>query len=234
MTQIRIHSCVPFADAIYWSLRLSGLSLQALAHDRRYDQAYLAWEQVRQRTNPFFDPGTGFEGYLIGLCDSPEQALERLLGTMHGVLDGIARCHPRQYAKQNTLMKTLTGEKYDAAMVDLWSTWLGVVLAKLRCNLFHNKAGDKFRSRTYQLVGGLPPIQYQEVHQHIEQDYCLCAGCSNSRLHVGLPDLNGHDQEAWLVALHLGRFGHPLVRQLLTHSLTGANYPLPRFYRLEI
>ena len=93
---------------------------------------------------------------------------------------------------------------------------LGAALAKLRCNVRQNRRTERFQTETYYIVNRLPTISYRVEDSTIEQEY-LIGFCTapGSRVHITLQSLKPSEQEAWLVATMIGRFGHPLVRQYL-------------------
>ena len=210
---------VPFGDYLVWWLA-SGQSptippVSQLSH--QFDQRYLAWETVRLARNPFFENGTGFEGYWVGQTGSAEEALDQLLRVGRGALDSQARLYRYQYRFRRTLMKTLYGESADLDALAEWSITLGAILGRLRCNLHRNPQADTFRRETYRLVEGLPPIHYQTVGDDLQQVYEVRDAYhpSQPRLLVDPRQLRTTDQEAWQVAAALGKFGHPLVREVL-------------------
>jgi hypothetical protein len=132
------------------------------------------------------------------------------------MLENITRLHRSDYRFQSRLMKALTGELYDPQAMYEWSGQFGAALARLRSHLHQNHEADVFHAETYRIVDRLPMIVYHEsetaIEQHYEIGHCSASG---ARLHVGLGDVKPTQQEAWLVAQYIGRFGHPLVRQFL-------------------
>ncbi len=214
---LTIDSRVPFADAIAAWHQIHGIPLGTLIHDsRRYEPAYLAWETVRRARNPFFRQGTGFEGYFVGHCRSPEEALERILGTSKDILASIARYHPHDYAHRSRLMKALTEEHTDPRVMAEWSAILGATLARLRANVRRSPQAETFQGHTYKIVSQLPSMVYVPQHYQIEQIYRIGSDdVPGPKLDVSLNSLKPSDQDAWLVAAFIGKFGHPLVREFL-------------------
>jgi hypothetical protein len=206
-------------------MEAAGLPLRTLIRDHRYDESYLAWEVVRLCSNPFFDHGTGFEGYLVGTCPTPEAALADLLAIMRGILDSITRRYRLEYGLRRRLMHTLFGDLTDREGIEIWSTWLGITLARLRCNLLYNPPALAFRNETYRTVTTLKPIRYQQAFHSIEQEYEVKGEPPQRRLAIGWIDLPERDQEAWAMALVLGRFGHPLLRQVVANNWMQTLYP---------
>ncbi len=219
---LKIDSIVPFSDCIYWQLLMNHeqTPTSLLAESHQYDHPYLAWETVRRRRNPYFESGTGFEGYLVGICHSPDEALEQILAISRGMLIGIARLYRFEYGFRSKLRQTLSGEASDPKAIAEWSAQLGAALARLRCNLFHNREADAFREETYQVVSGLPPIDYHAVNHAFRQVYSVdCQHIPNTvKMVINAQQLPTADQEAWLVAQAIGKFGHPLVREFLRAS----------------
>src|SRR5262249_11050633 len=126
----------------------------------QFERQYLAWETVRQGGNPFFENGTGFEGYFIGCCHAPSEALTQLLSLGHQILTNISRLHRFEYQFQSRLHKTLMGELEDLRAMSEWSDEFGATLARLRCKVLCNKDAQRFQSATKQIVDRLPPITY--------------------------------------------------------------------------
>ncbi|MCC7449736.1 MAG: hypothetical protein IT324_20115 [Anaerolineae bacterium] len=219
---LKVDSVVPFSDRIYWRLYLNNRQSPArlLEESHQYDYPYLAWETVRKRRNPFFEQGTGFEGYFVGICHSPDEMLARILSISRGMLVSIARLYRYEYSFQSKLRKTLNGESSDPKAMAEWSAQLGATLARLRCNLLHNQNADAFRDETYRIVSGLPPIDYHATDHALRQVYCVdTLHVPNTvKIIVNLQQLPDADQEAWQVAQAIGKFGHPLVREYLHYS----------------
>lgn len=207
---------VPFADYLYGWLRLNDLKVaDFIERSRRYEPPFRSWEIVRLNRNPFFETGTGFEGYYIGICGSTAEVLEAVIKISHEILDRIARQFRMEYGFKSRLMRTLIGERQDPKAIDIWSCELGAVIAKLRCNLHHNREADLFRIETYRMMTTLPPIAYKENAGRITQTYSLGFPAYHQKPAVTMETLKPADQDAWLVAWSIGRFGHPLVRQYL-------------------
>lgn len=217
---LEINSQVPFAAPIYWRIQLSSLELDHLVKlSRQYETPYLAWETVRRARNPFFENGTGFEGYFIGFCHSPDEALAAIVRTGQEILDRIWRLHGKDYRFKSRMMKTLSADESDRRTMHEWSAQLGATLGRLRCNIRQNHAATAFQEETYRTVYRLPMIVYEEYDATIEQRYLIgSARASGSRVRIGLTDLKPSDQDAWRVAQYIGRFGHPLVRQFLRET----------------
>lgn len=213
---LEVTNIVPCANIIYWYLRVHDLPLEKLAN-RHYEAPYLAWQIVRKVRNPFFTNGTGFEGYLVGYCDTFEDVLETLLKTGHDILAAIARAYRLEYGFRAKLMKTLTGEICNLDAIQIWCAYLGVSVARLRCNLLHNKIGRKFHEETYRLVTHHPDIHYQIIDHRIMQNYMIESGYMKGDPVVDIPitQLKPSDQDAWQVIQSIGKFGHPLIRHLL-------------------
>jgi hypothetical protein len=213
-----IKSKVPYDTSIYGWLRLHDLSSDWLVQQsRRYERAYLAWETVRQVRNPFFNVGTGFEGYFVGILQSTEEMVAQLLKIGHGMLMSNCRLYGHQYTFKAKLMKALHGELNDPRATDVWSASLGATLGKLRCNIYYNYEVYRFQNETYWAVNRLPFINYTQCEHRIEQEYTLARFKDDclSKPDFCLDMLNPSDYDAGLVALMIGRFGHPLVRAYL-------------------
>lgn len=217
---IEVRSEVPFGRILYATLRLKDQPLDKLAHHGQMESHYLAWETVRKGINPFFQKGTGFEGYLVGRCSNPEAALEAIIAANQHILDAITRLYRFQYGFRSRLMKTLTQDASDPEAIHVWSAYLGAELGKLRVLIFHNREAETFQSHTYQIVRALPPMVYHEVAEDVTQTYMIGARDESGigRLLVTLSMLKPSQQDAWLVAENIGEFGHPLVRQMLDHG----------------
>jgi len=224
---LTIDSQVPFDVEIAAWQQIHGIRLGSLIHEsRRFEPAYLAWETVRRSRNPFFLRGTGFEGYFVGLCHSPEEALERILNTSKDILAGIIRYHHHNYLYQSRLMKALTEDNTDAQVIAEWSAILGATLARLRTYVRRSPKAGSFHESTYKIVSQLPPMTYVpkvcpvEQSPRIEQIYHVGRGgdLPGARLEISLNSLKPADQDAWLVAAFIGKFGHPLVREFLRQA----------------
>lgn len=191
-----------------------------IEHSRHYDRAYLAWELVRRKRNPFFLEGTGFEGYLIGAANSPDEALHHVLRIGEGMLRTMLALHRNDPRFRSRLMKALNGELDDPEAIEEWSAQLGATLARLRVNLNNNPQADAFHDSTYRLVGALPPIAYHEGDDSLKQTYVLASGQTPDGLRVSVDPraLKPSEQDAWMVVNGVGRFGHPLVRQYVESS----------------
>lgn len=215
----RVEGEVPFGDFLLsWLAQRpwrSTLPVSQLSH--QFDRRYLAWETVRLARNPFFEKGTGFEGYWVGDAASAEDALDRLLQLGRGALDSQTRLYRYQYSFRRRLMQALQGDSTDIDALAEWSITLGAILGRLRCTLHRNQVADAFRRETYRQVEGLPPIQYLEVGDDLQQMYELrdADHPGQPRLLVDPAHLRTTDQDAWRVAAALGKFGHPLVREVL-------------------
>ena len=213
-----IDSEVPFGRVLYSRLYISDLKLDKLVRHDSIERHYLAWENVRKQTNPFFQTGTGFEGYLVGRCPTSEAALETILQVSQNILDAIARLYHSQYHFQAQLMRTLTREAIEPAAIPIWSGYLGSELGKLRVQMISNKEAQAFRAHTYNLVRNLPPVTYRELEEAVFQSYALqgeSSSSSSNKMIVTPQSLPPGKHEAWLVAANIGEFGHPLVRQIL-------------------
>lgn len=217
---IEVRSEVPFGRILYAALRLKDQPLDKLAQHGQMESHYLAWETVRKGTNPFFQKGTGFEGYLVGRCPNPEAALEAIIAANQHILDSITRLYRFEYQFRSRLMKTLTQDAADPEAIHVWSAHLGAELGKLRVLIFHNREAEAFQAHTYQIVRALPPMEYHAAAEAVTQTYRIGASSENGagRLLVTLPMLKPSQQDAWLVAENIGEFGHPLVRQMLDHG----------------
>lgn len=221
-----IDSEVPFGGAIWLELRLHELNLATLPAKGPVEQRYLAWETVRKKTNPYFTEGTGFEGYLVGLCPDAEAALLAILKSSQRILDAIARLYRFSGCFKTRLMQTLARESSDQESVHIWSAYLGAELGRLRVNVPRNKAAILFQAHTYRIVSVLPPIAYQQTQRDVLQHYAVGyvdeaptgPVVSNGRITVSPGVLNLSQREAWLVAVNIGEFGHPLVRRYLDHG----------------
>jgi len=215
---LTIESKVPHDSVLYGWLRLHDMPLDNLVQQsHRYERAYLAWETVRRVRSPFFKVGTGFEGYFVGIYQTPEEMLNQLLKIGHEMLTSNCRLYRHQYTFKAKLMKTLRGELNDPRAIDIWSTLLGATLGKLRCNLHRNYKTYLFQNETYWTVNRLPFIKYVQCEYHIEQEYILAPFKSDC---VSKPDfclniLKPSDYDAGLAVSMIGCFGHPLIRAYL-------------------
>ncbi len=217
MSRMRIDSEVPFGKTLFAWLHFHHTHCANIANRNHIEKQYLAWETVRLQTNPYFLKGTGFEGYFVGLCPTPEAALEAILATNQGILDAIARLYRYDYGLRQRLMRALMREIGDPKLIHIWSAYLGAALGKLRCQVSTSNEAVLFQTRTYRIVGCLPPIAYHEIEKDVTQTYLVGSEESQraSKLYVTLSSLNPCQQDAWLVATHIGEFGHPLVRKIL-------------------
>lgn len=209
---------IPFGHFVYATLHLK----QHLPFEKvieagyQYERPYLAWEEVRNYRNPFFQKGTGFEGYFVGCCMTAEDALEHILHIGHEMLTNIVHLHPHDYRLQSRLIKTLTGEANDPYSITEWAAEFGAMLARLRCNVSCNRQAKQFYTETYQIIQWLPHIDYSE-NDHTIQQHMIIANdhLLNPTMSVEPHLLKPAEQEAWLVSATVGKFGHPLVREVL-------------------
>lgn len=220
---VKIHNAVPFSAAIHGTLILRDVPLDALiTTSHRYDDAYLAWQTVRKTRNPFFDIGTGFEGYFFGECQSPEDALTAILDIGETMLTSVIRLHRYENRFHTRMLRTLAGECQDTDTLYEWAAQFGAVLGRLRLKVRDNPAAYHFQWETYQMVLRLPDIAYDDDGRTISQDYAV-AGSSASemfnRITLSTDMLRPDQRDAWMVAQTVGQFGHPLVREYL-HYLT--------------
>jgi hypothetical protein len=218
-----IESKVPFGESIYCWLEAehSHTFEELVRFSHPFERVYMAWQEVRRGRNPFFENGTGFEGYFIGTCATSDQALVHILALGHEMLDSIARFHHSEPHFHSVLMKTLFEESDDIRAMREWSTELGAVLSQLRCNLLRNSQAAAFQLETYTLLSLLPPVEYWQADQTVWQRYHLtCERQFSNKISVDYSTFSPADQEAWLVVKNVGKFGHPLVRQLLALTET--------------
>lgn len=213
-----VQSEVPFGAIIRSWLPCRAYRLDDFVDSSRaYDSRYLAWETVRKARNPFFVNGTGFEGYLVGQCNSPEEALNTILSVCQGSLERIARLYRYNWEFRSRLFKVLRREHGDSKAIAEWSAQLGAILGLLRCNVYRTPAAQQFQTQTYLLTTQLPPIDYIDHGGHLDQRYMLI--CDNGehfvkvRVEPGI--LKPSQEDAWMVAEHIGEFGHPLIREYL-------------------
>lgn len=221
-----VESEVPCDQTICRWLHIRGRDFNNLIqHSRQYENAYLAWETVRIIRNPFFEEGTGFEGYFIGIIDSPEQMLDKLIEIGRHILNANYRLYRFDYAFRSRLMKTLHGELNDPKAIDVWAAAFGAMLGRLRCNVYLYPDISRFNSETYRIVNHLPRIQYEQRDTCIAQAYCLqLTKTSCLPKHEVTPELlKPCDYDAGIVAWSVGRFGHPLLREYLRETCTPAH-----------
>lgn len=216
---ITIENTLPFSQMIYACLCLHQADLAEFVRHDRIERHYLAWETVRKQTNPFFETGTGFEGYLIGQCTTPEAALDEVLIIGQRILDAIQRMHRFEYGLRSRLMQTLLRERIDYDLVSLWAEYLGAELGRLRAHILNHEAARRFRTTMYQIVESLPPMYYRQVGDRVLQRYMIGANGRPpaDRLAITLSLLKPGQQDAWLVVEYIGQFGHPLIRRVLEH-----------------
>src|SRR5690349_9333201 len=127
----QIDSHVPFGSQIYCWLHHSQCTNfdTLLQHANRYEDRYLAWEQVRSGTNPFFEIGTGFEGYFVGTCTSPEEVLRAILNIGQRMLRNLIGLHPFNYQFKSKFWRVLADEAFDAEMAAELAAEFGAQLA---------------------------------------------------------------------------------------------------------
>ena len=220
MNEIRkIESEVPFGHIIYGWLYLNNHQLDMLVNHDQIEKAYIAWETVRQECNPYFVKGTGFEGYFVGRCSIPEAALDAIIAINQHILDAIARLYRFQGGFRARLMRTLVRESSDLPSIEVWSSYLGAELARLRAQILPIQDAQEFQRQTYRIISMLPPIAYSEANADVTQRYAIGALTTPTyaKLNITRHMLKPSQQDAWLVAENIGEFGHPLVRRLLDH-----------------
>jgi hypothetical protein len=216
----KIESEVPFGRALYVWLYLNDLHLDTMVSHDQMERAYLAWETVRKESNPYFEVGTGFEGYLVGRCSLPEAALETILAINQHILEAIARMYRFEYDFRSRLMKTLTRDASDSEAIHIWSGYLGAELGRLRAQIMREPEAQEFQRQTYRIISMLPPMVYHEDDHDVTQTYTIGSLPTPklAKLNITMPMLKPRQQDAWLVAQNIGVFGHPLVRKLLDRA----------------
>lgn len=214
---LRVESVVPYGEHLHTWLYLSDADLVALAPHGHIEQHYLAWETVRLATNPFFERGTGFEGYFVGCVPGADAALAHILALCQRSLEDIGRLYRFEYGFRGRLMKTLVREMSDIRAIHVWSETLGAALARLRAQVTRCDTAERFRDATYLAIKSLPPIDYRVNEHTVLQRYRIAGPAVplHGRANVTLQSLPASQQDAWLVAMNIGEFGHPLVRHLL-------------------
>jgi hypothetical protein len=213
----KINSEVPFGQMLYTWLYLNDCHVDNVIRHDQMEKAYLAWETVRKECNPYFEEGTGFEGYFVGRYVLPDVALQEILAINQHILDAIARLYHFQLTFRSRLMKTLTREGSDLQAINIWSGYFGAELGRLRAQIIENPAAQEFQRQTYRIISLLPPIAYHEIDHDVTQTYALgtLRTPKLAKLTVNMHMLKPSQQDAWLVANNIGVFGHPLVRKLL-------------------
>jgi hypothetical protein len=219
----QVDTAVPFADTMtLWIARaMAKEKHDPLQATHLLDPHYLAWEDVRLKRNPYFAAGTGFEGYLIGTCQTPSEALDYLLATGKRILTSLLNLHRYDYAWRSRMMKTLRGEKEDPRAMAEWAVLFGATLGRLRALVLNKPEADRFHAETYGLVSQLPPIRYEmRGDQSLEQHYAVAAYPNSERGIITIDPywLKHNDQDAWEVARSIGKFGHPLIREYLRRA----------------
>ena len=156
---------------------------------------------------------------MVGKCPDSQAALEAILNINQNILDAIARLYRFEYGFRSRLFKTLTKESDDPTSINVWASYFGAELGKLRIQTIHDPVAQKFRDQTYQIVHTLPPMIYREATNDILQKYAIgAATTTGQKIDVTLNMLPPKQQDAWLVAENIGEFGHPLVRDLLINQ----------------
>ncbi|MEO8394405.1 MAG: hypothetical protein ABI700_15540 [Chloroflexota bacterium] len=216
----KIDSEVPFGHTVYTCLYLNDWHINQLIRHDQMEKTYLAWETVRKESNPYFEEGTGFEGYFVGRCILPDLALDEILAISQHMLDAIARLYRFEFGFRSRLMKTLTRESSDSRAIHIWSGYFGAELGRLRAQLNYNREAQQFQTQTYRIISMLPPIAYHEIDHDVTQSYALGSLPTPklAKLSITLQMLKPSQQDAWLVANNIGVFGHPLVRKLLDRA----------------
>lgn len=216
---LTVRSNVPYSGAMAAWLAIYNLPLATLETPSRwYERAFLAWETVRRVRNPFFIEGTGFEGYYIDLCHSPEEMTERLLVLGHDMLASHDRLYPYDTRFKSRLMRVLTGETDDLKALLSWSALLGATLARLRAWAVVRPAAGAFQAETYRMTSVLPGIVYTPHDHWLAQAYTIPfpMGLHTDKLDISPEALKPADQDAALIVWTVGKLGHPLVRQYLS------------------
>jgi hypothetical protein len=216
---ITIKNEVPFGHKLHAWLYLNDLHLDQLVSHGYVEKTYLAWETVRKESNPYFETGTGFEGYFVGRCTDPEEALNAIITINQNILDAIARLYRFEYHFRTRLMKTLTREESDSGAIHIWSAYLGAELGKLRAQILLEPEALEFQRQTYKIISMFPPMAFYENGNAVMQTYAVGSLPTPhlAKLLVTPHMLNPNQRDAWLVAENIGVFGHPLVRRLLDH-----------------
>ena len=218
-TMLQVSNEIPFGDCISSWLQMSQrYGLDSLVElSSYYERSYLAWEEVRKGRNPYFVNGTGFEGYFVGICSSPDEALDRILDVNQQMLANLLRLHRFDPRFRSRLLKTLTGESSDRQAMSEWSTEFGAALARLHCAVTQDRRVAHFHDETRGIVQWLPAITYSQVDHRIKQAYAVEDDSTpyGYRTIVNVTGLEPSKQDAWMVAQSIGKFGHPLVREFL-------------------
>ena len=209
---------VPYGAFVSGWLQVHSVTLERLVEQsRQFERSYLAWETVRKVRNPYFEDGTGFEGYFVGRLGSPGEALEMLLKIGQEMIENNRRLYPYNPLFRSRLMRTLRGELEDPDCIEVWAAQFGAVLGRLRCNLLTNQKASLFQAETYLLTNRLPPITYERRKLTIQERYRLPFGMTDHGIKWSLRHelMQTSKQDAGLVATSVGKFGHPLIRAYL-------------------
>ncbi|MBX3066051.1 MAG: hypothetical protein KF726_23940 [Anaerolineae bacterium] len=223
---ISVEKNTPFGDYLYSWLHLSvNRNLATVSQlSGQFERPYLAWEIVRKGRNPYFENGTGFEGYFIGQCSSADEALHKLIAVGEEMRQNLFRLYHFDLSFHSKLMRTIMGESADPRAIFEWATEFGAELARLRCNYLRNQEADKFRTETYRLSYALPPINYHEDKDTIRQQYAIYRDSKPSTKEIINPKLlKPAEQDAWVVVQSIGKFGHPLLREFLHFNSNGVH-----------
>lgn len=216
---ITINSEVPFGHTLHTWLYVRNLPLEQLVNHGYVEKSYLAWETVRKQSNPYFETGTGFEGYFVGRCTNPEEALSAIIAINQHILDAIARLYHFEYGFRQHLMRTLTREESDSGAIHIWSEYLGAELGRLRAQILLEPEALEFQRQTYKIISMFPPMKFYENSGEVMQSYAVGSLPTPhlTKLLITPQMLNPNQRDAWLVAENIGVFGHPLVRRLLDY-----------------
>jgi hypothetical protein len=212
-----VQSEVPFGHLLYANLYVHLQHVDDIHPRSRAERSYLAWEHVRLKSNPYFYKGTGFEGYLVGRYTQPENALQAVLNIAQNTLDAIGRLYRFEFGFRNRLMHSLMTGEGDSECIQIWSAYFGAMLGRLRAQILNNRDAQNFRAHTYDAVRLLPPISYDAIEDDVMQTYAIGTehNQATSKISITVGALPASQQDAWMVAENIGKFGHPLVREVL-------------------
>ena len=215
----KVASNPPFLDYVesaVWQDENEARLRQMVSDSHRMDAAFLAWEINRKGLTPVGFHNNGFEGYVVGRVESPEQAHDYFLDMGESIVASIYRQHKHSYKRRNQLEKAIRGESVPATIIEEWIAIFGAQIARERVKLYTNPQAMQYRDNVKRRAVAMPQIRYVlGADGELVQEYFVDTDTSPS---VPAFQLDSQSELPYIVVKNIGMFGHPLLRSAATYK----------------
>ena len=201
-----------------------------IKESRNFEKPYIAHELVRKErgyevVGQLIDgktglsiPLIGIEGHFVGLGLPPEEIVRREAAFGRTMLDSISRM--RHYSDLvREVEKTLRGERFFPEILEELNGAWGAVLARMRALRFQNQKAlqehDSFRERTYNLIKGVPQMEYVLNSDSFRQKYFLPSIRKVNNTPPIKVDLTNKEKVGYEALVGAGRLTMPILRVIL-------------------